>query len=139
VGEPGASRAGVSMAARQGFDFERWARLARDDPGTFEQERARLIGELIAAAPPELRPRLEALQWRIEQVRRRSRTPLAACLKISAMMWERVTGAHGLLPHLRRLTAPEWPVDKPPRGRMGRLLPFRPPGSRSPPDGQEGP
>jgi len=118
------------MVQQADFDFQEWARLAREDPDAFERERARLIGELIGAAPPEMRHRLEALQWRVEQVRRRSRTPLSACLKISAMMWERVTGQHGLLPHLRSLTG-AGPRPGPSASRpTGTLLPFRPVGAR---------
>jgi hypothetical protein len=121
----------------EGFDFAGWARLAREDPQAFERERARLIGQLIEAAPAEQRPRLEALQWRVEQVRRLSRTPLAACLKLSSMMWERVTGEHGLLAHLQRLDGPAGaaPHRAPARGTVipFRPVPDRPPGEESGP------
>ncbi len=117
----------------EGFDFAGWARLAREDPAAFERERARLIGQLIEAAPAGQRPRLEALQWRVEQVRRLSRTPLAACLKLSSMMWERVTGEHGLLAHLQALDLPAGVSPQPPPGR-NRVVPFRPPAERSPRD-----
>lgn len=75
-------------------------------PPACERERARLVGQLIEAAPAEQRPRLEAPQWRVEQARRLCRTPLLACLRLSAMMWERVTGEHGLLAQLRRFDDP---------------------------------
>jgi hypothetical protein len=118
----------------EGFDFAGWARLAREDPAAFERERARLIGQLIEAAPAEQRPRLEALQWRVEQVRRLSRTPLAACLKLSVMMWERVTGEHGLLAQLQGL---DRPAGAPSRTATagGTVLPFRPPSERPPGEG----
>ncbi len=121
----------------EGFDFAGWARLAREDPVAFERERARLIGQLIEAAPAEQRPRLEALQWRVEQVRRLSRTPLAACLKLSSMMWERVTGEHGLLAQIQGLEQPAGAASRTAAAR-GTVLPFRPPSER-PPGEESGP
>jgi len=119
------------------FDFERWARLARDDPEGFERERAVLVGTLIAAAPEELRPRLEALQWQVEQARRRARTPLAACLKISAMMWDRVLGEQGMLERLRTLSVAAAGRATAPR-RSARVLEFRRPRKPTIPDKSDG-
>ena len=39
-------------------------------------------------ARPDLRPRLEGLQFRIDAERQLARTPLKACLKVSSLMWE---------------------------------------------------
>lgn len=120
--------------APDGFDFDRWVRLARENPEAFERERARVVGELIAGAPQDVRPRLEALQWQVEQARRRARTPLAACLKISSMMWDRVVGEQGLL---ERLSALAGDAAAAPR-RTATVLPFRRPRGPPPRGGPQG-
>jgi hypothetical protein len=78
------------------IDFETWARLAREDPQAFEERRLEAIAEVIDSAPERSRERLRCLQWRIDQERRLARTPLAACMRISQMMWRSVLGDGGL-------------------------------------------
>lgn len=85
------------------FDFEHWSKLAQDDPEAFEALRQSAIAEVIASAPEAQQSRLRGLQWRVEQVRERSKTPLGACLKLSEMMWDTVLGANGLLESLGAL------------------------------------
>jgi hypothetical protein len=77
-------------------DFEHWAQLAIADPEAFEARRSRLIEAFISSAPIERQPRLRGLQWRIDQIRRSARTPLASCIRISRMMWDSVLGPGGL-------------------------------------------
>ena len=96
------------------LDFDTWAGLARDEPERFEALRQAAIDAVIEGAPEANRERLRRLQWRIDQERRLARTPMAACLQISRMMWDRVLGEGGLR---ERLT------------EMGDLLQGRP-GSR---------
>ena len=86
---------------RQPLDFEHLRRLAERDPAGFEAQRKQLIDAAIVNAPAPCRDRLERLQWRVDQVRDRSATPLAACIRISQMMWDSVTGDRGLLSALR--------------------------------------
>ena len=69
------------------FDFEEWARLAREDPQAFEERRREEIRRVIDARP-DLRPRLEGLQFRLDAERQLARTPLKACLRMSSLMWE---------------------------------------------------
>jgi len=85
------------------FDFDSWSKLAADDPASFEAMRQAAIEECIAKATPEQQVRLRSLQWRIEQERRQAKTPLAACMRISRMMWERLAGSGGLLEHLQAI------------------------------------
>jgi hypothetical protein len=73
------------------FDWETWSTLARSDPAAFEQRRRQAIEALIAAAPEHRRPRLNALQCRIDLERRRSSSPLGACIRMSNLMWDRFT------------------------------------------------
>lgn len=68
--------------------FDDLVTLAQDDPEALEDLRMRLVNAVIASAPPHLQPRLRGLQFRIDMERRRAKTPMAACLKISAMMHE---------------------------------------------------
>lgn len=119
----------MSHAGRsEEFDFERWARLAREDPDAFEAARQAEIEAFIGQAPQRLKARLQGLQWRLDAVRRQSGTPLAACLRMYSMMWDSVLGDGGLLEQLERLGRPE----PPPRRIPGRLLPFRTPHPRAP-------
>jgi hypothetical protein len=64
------------------------SRLARDDPQEFEVLRSALIEDCISRAPERIQPRLRQLQFRVDGIRRMSRTPLAATLKIQALMWD---------------------------------------------------
>lgn len=77
-------------------EFDHWAHLAVADPDAFEDRRSRLIEAFISSVPAERQPRLRGLQWRIDQIRRRARTPLASCITISRMMWDSILGEGGL-------------------------------------------
>ncbi len=98
------------MHKDSGFDFDHWATLARQDPAAFERHRRVAIVRLLRSVPVSRRRRLRGLQWRIDQVRRTSRTPLAACIRISQMMWESVQGAQGLVAALQQTRASPPPV-----------------------------
>lgn len=70
----------------EGFDFAAWTRLAQTDPVAFEAARRTAVEQAIAIGnDPD---RLRRMQWRVDAERRRARTPMKACLRISAMMWE---------------------------------------------------
>jgi hypothetical protein len=77
------------------FDFDEWVRLARVDPEAFERRRREAIDDLIVSAPDYLQPRLHGLQFQVEMERRRSRSPYAACVRVSRMMWEKFAGENG--------------------------------------------
>jgi len=78
------------------IDFDTWSEMARTDPDTFELMRQAAIEDAIGSASESSRQRLRCLQWRIDQERRLAHTPLAACLRISRMMWRTVLGPGGL-------------------------------------------
>lgn len=69
------------------IEFEQWARLARQDPHTFEQLRHRLLDAHIARSSSAHRERLRRLQWRIDRLREQASNPMSACLQISNLMW----------------------------------------------------
>ena len=84
-------------------DFDRWAELARTDPEAFEARRSRLIEETIGRMPEHKQQRMRCLQWKIDQVRARAANPMAACIRISEMMWDSLVGPGGLKEALDRL------------------------------------
>ncbi len=85
------------------FDFETWERLAKEDPERFEAKRLEAIERLIASAPESKQQRLRGLQWQVDQTRARTKNPMAACTRVSALMWETVAGKDGLLDSLTSL------------------------------------
>lgn len=101
-----------SYSTRQGhFDFEQWSNLAALDPEAFEARRRALIEEVIRSTPLHRQPRLRGLQWRLDRLRERSGTPLAACIRMSEVMWDALLGEGGLRDSLECLTQarPELP------------------------------
>ena len=88
---------------RNAFDFERWRRLAEEDPAAFESARTQAVTALIESARPESQRRLQGLQWRIDRLRERAPNPMAACLRLSGLMWDSLLGKNGLFETLRRL------------------------------------
>ena len=90
---------------KQSIDFDKWARLAKEDPEAYEAMRKQMIQDVIDSTSPEVRRRMECLQWQIDQVRNTSPNPMASCLKISQMMWDRVVGENGLLDNMEQLNS----------------------------------
>jgi hypothetical protein len=86
-----------------GYDFDTWAALARSNPCAFEKMRRAALAECLAQAPVERRWRLQRLQWRIDQERRLAGSPLAACERISRLMWRSILGRNGLRERLVEL------------------------------------
>lgn len=112
------------------FDFDDWSQLAKADPSAFEARRMALIEEFLCQFPQPDQQRLRGLQFRIDMVRRRARTPMGACLKISSMMWESLLGSRGLKTALDALLVPpNHPVSATTNGlpTSARVLPFRKP------------
>ena len=114
-------------SAMADFDFDRWVALARDDPEAFERARTQALADVIARAPERLQPRLSGLQWRLDQERRLSGSPMAACLRMYSGMWDSVTGPDGLLAHLNGLTGVGQPA------ATASVLPFRAPATEPAP------
>lgn len=85
------------------FDFDALTRLANEDPDRFEATRTALVRQLIDQAPAHIKPRLEGLQWQVDCLRQQSKTPLAACVKISNLMWKQVLGRGGLAESLQQI------------------------------------
>ncbi len=71
-----------------GYDFDSMMNLAKNSPDEFELRRQQLINNFIAGLPEDKRHRMECLQWRIDRTREQAKTPLAACMALTEMMWE---------------------------------------------------
>lgn len=97
------------------FNFDEMARLAKEDPDAFEIMREKMIQDAIDNSSPEIKQRMQGLQWQIDKVRSTSSNPMASCLKISQMMWDNVLGDDGLLENMRLLNEPQQirKLDKP--------------------------
>ncbi len=105
------------------FDFDYWMQLAKDDPERFERERRRMVESMIAQAPSHMKHRLAGLQWQIDRSRERAKSPMAACLNISQMMWDRVLRQDGLVDRLNGLiNAPDFALT--PARKSAEILPF---------------
>jgi hypothetical protein len=101
-------------------DFDHWAALARQDPDLFEAERSLLLETTIRKAPIHLQHRLRCLQWKLDQIRKTSGSPLAAALRMNRLLWEAIAARDGLLDRLNRLQTPDNPR-QPPRS-SARIL-----------------
>lgn len=127
----GASHKGVGPSVQAAsefnflFDFDEWSRLAKTDPAAFEARRLAIIEEYLRQFPPLDQRRLRGLQFRIDMERRRARTPMAACLRLSSMMWDSLLGARGLKATIDRLLHGNLP--KRPTTVSARILPFKKP------------
>jgi hypothetical protein len=106
-------------------DFDEWLVLAKEDPDAFEQRRSRLIDSFIQDAPDHLHHRLRGLQFRIDMERRRARTPMGACVRISGMMWDAFLGEGGLRDALTGLTHESIAHSVPKHSGKARIIKFR--------------
>ena len=77
--------------------FEELRDLADQDPTQLDQLKNQLVDELIQQASPNTQRRLQGLQFQIEMERRRSTSPMAACIKISSMMHDSLSELSSML------------------------------------------
>ena len=74
------------------FDFDEWAQLAKQDKVAFEQKRDETLKQLIetyASNDNDLR-RLNGLQFQINMIRQKHKSPMGACIAISEMMMDKL-------------------------------------------------
>ncbi len=69
------------------FDFNDWMELAQRDPEAFENRRKATIKDAIDRSKSDRRL-MEGLQFRLDMARRRSSNPMAACIRLHAMMMD---------------------------------------------------
>jgi len=93
----------MTEAGKPLVDFDQWAVLAKTDPAAFEAKRTEVIEDVIQNMPADKQHRMRCLQWKIDQVRGQAANPMAACIKLSELMWDSLVGRGGLRETLERL------------------------------------
>lgn len=106
------------------YNFDRWSRMAGEDPDAFERARIEAIEAVIGQAPAELRQRLRALQSRIDLERQRAGNPLGACVRISALMWDRFHDLREALEELQGPLSEHRRLTQRPEAPSAQVLPF---------------
>jgi len=66
--------------------FDEMVKLAQENPEQLEEIRAQMCEAIIQSAPEKLHRKLRGLQFKIDMERRRAKSPLASCVRISQMM-----------------------------------------------------
>lgn len=112
--------------ALEKLDFDRWLELAKSDPDSFEELRSRTIDAAIGRFAQSRQSHLRRVQWRIDQVRERSRTPMAACIAISNMMWDSFHHLNSTYRHLSQQTSARQSLDNLAPLPSAKVLAFRP-------------
>lgn len=103
------------------FVFDDWLKLAKEDPEAFEDQRHNTLETTISSAPGDLQFRLRGLQWKLDRIRSQSGSPMASCLRMSNLMWDRVLQQEGLLDTISSLKQAE---AKPRPKTSATILPF---------------
>ncbi|MES2663449.1 MAG: DUF3135 domain-containing protein [Pseudomonadota bacterium] len=67
-------------------DFDELLRLAKENPQALENLRKASVEALINDAPEIHKRKLRGLQFKVDMVREKAKTPIAACMQISEMM-----------------------------------------------------
>lgn len=108
-------------------NFDEWSELASSDPDSFESRRQTMLDDFFEQIPAERQHRLRGLQFRIDMERRKAKTPLAACIRISNMMWDSVSGENGLVETIRLLNEDVETLRVRPSRSSANVLNFRKP------------
>jgi len=113
-----------SLAAAQRIDFDHWLKLAKTNPDDFEQLRSQTVAACIANSSSAHQERLHKLQWRVDRIRDISSNPMAACIKISGLMWSTFHQLGDIYNHLDNCNKgkPTPPLSQ------AQILPFSPRG-----------
>jgi predicted chitinase len=68
--------------------FEDMVKMAQENPDALENLRQEMCEEVIQSAPETSQRKLRGLQFKIDMERRRAKTPMASCIRLSQMMHE---------------------------------------------------
>lgn len=71
-------------------NFDYLVKMAQEDPKGFAQYRSDMIEQLISKEPGERQMNMRRFQWRIDQETRNHTNSMGRCIKLSAMMTERL-------------------------------------------------
>ena len=109
------------------LDIQMWIELAESDPEKFETMRAETIERAIQSSSEKRRSHLRRLQWRVDRLRERSATPMAATIELSKLMWDSFYRLHDTYQELagdtgqRRLSGRQSAP-----GKSAQIIPFPP-------------
>mgnify|MGYP000085426601 CR=1 FL=1 len=81
------------------LNFDRLLDAAQTKPQLLERYLRFKVYQIIARAKGDEKLRLRQLQFRIDSVRYRAKTPLAACIQISEMMHDKLYSLKQVLDH----------------------------------------
>jgi len=119
----------MGFEAEFDFEFDKWAELANSDPNAFEEQRCAIIKRVIDSIclEKDRRRALEGLQFRINMERRRSKTPMESCVRLSSMMKDQfLTNFYPLLKNFHEMDELEHPVMAPvTTTRKADVIPLR--------------
>ena len=87
-------------------EFEKLAKIAKENPEKLDEIRREACEQLIQSAPKEYQRKLRGLQFKIDMERRKAKTPMAACVKISEMMHESFGELRDALNEAQSIKAP---------------------------------
>ena len=71
-------------------NFDALVLMAKNEPEAFESYRRSLIQKTIENSPQDRQTNLRRYQWRIDQEKRKHDNSLAACIKLTQMMSQRM-------------------------------------------------
>lgn len=92
------------------FDFDEWAKLAKENPEEFDRQRQLAVDGVINSAAPTQRQSLRQTQFLIDSKRAVAKTPLESCLSVTELMWNKVEGDGGFLDCLNALQTGKLPL-----------------------------
>lgn len=78
-------------------EFDDLVTLAQQAPDEFDRLRRRFVTGMVDNASPSAQRRLTGLQFQIDMERRRSISPMAACVRVSQMMHHSLSELTALL------------------------------------------
>lgn len=78
----------LNAQQKKKFNFDMWSELSKTDPEAFEELRKKTVAKFIDSIDTDRQDRLRCLQWKVDRVREQQKTPIAACVAISDMMWD---------------------------------------------------
>jgi len=70
------------------FDFDKWAQLYKSDPKAFEQEREKLLNDVIDSSNHKQRRRLLGIKFKLNSQRSYSRSDTYFLITSSELMWD---------------------------------------------------
>ena len=107
--------------------FDELKKLAEKDPKEFEALRKELCEKTIESSASSMQKRLRGLQFQIDMERRRAKTPMASCIKISKMMHDSLHELQNILtgPMDQIQSSPNQTSDTQGFDQTAKVIPFR--------------